>query len=105
MRLEDLILVSVDDHTVEPPDMFEHHLPAKWRDQAPKSVRKDSGIDAWGYEGNEIPHIGLNAVAGRPPEEHNIEPTRSPDIRRGCYDIHERVHHMPRTGLLASSCC
>ena len=72
MRLEDLILVSVDDHTVEPPDMFKNHLPAKWQDQAPKSVRKDSGIDVWSYEGNEIPNIGLNAVAGRPPEEYNI---------------------------------
>ena len=26
MRTEDLILVSIDDHVVEPPDMFEQHL-------------------------------------------------------------------------------
>ena len=32
MQLEDLILVSVDDHVVEPPDMFDNHLPAKWKD-------------------------------------------------------------------------
>src|SRR5207245_2105218 len=104
MRLEDLILVSVDDHTVEPPDMFENHLPAKWHDQAPKSVKKDSGIDVWVYEANEIPNIGLNAVAGRPPEEYNIEPTRYSDIRTGCYDIHARVKDMDRNGLLGSMC-
>ena len=32
MRTEDMILVSVDDHVVEPPDMFDGHLPAKYKD-------------------------------------------------------------------------
>ena len=36
MHLEDLILVSVDDHVVEPPDMFEGRLPARFADQAPR---------------------------------------------------------------------
>ncbi len=39
MRAEDLILVSVDDHVVEPPDLFEGHLPDKWMEFAPKSVQ------------------------------------------------------------------
>ena len=29
MNKEDMILVSVDDHIVEPPDMFNNHLPQK----------------------------------------------------------------------------
>ena len=29
MNSDDLILVSVDDHVVEPPDMFENHLSGK----------------------------------------------------------------------------
>ena len=37
MRPDDLILISVDDHLVEPPDMFEGHLPAKYADRAPRS--------------------------------------------------------------------
>ena len=40
MRAEDLILVSVDDHVVEPPDLFEGHLPEKWMEYAPKSVHR-----------------------------------------------------------------
>jgi hypothetical protein len=44
MRMEDMILVSIDDHSVEPPDMYERHLPAKYRDQAPKIVRNSAGI-------------------------------------------------------------
>ncbi len=26
---DEMILISVDDHIAEPPDMFEHHVPAK----------------------------------------------------------------------------
>jgi len=45
MRTEDLILVSVDDHVVEPPGMFDRHLPDRWKEHAPKAVRKDDGTD------------------------------------------------------------
>ncbi len=84
MRTEDLILVSVDDHVVEPPDLFEGRLPAKYQELAPKLVRKDDGTDVWQYDGSEIPNIGLNAVVGRPPEEYGIEPTSLDDMRQGC---------------------
>jgi len=104
MQLDDLILVSVDDHVVEPPDMFKNHLPDKWKDVAPKSVKRADGTDVWVYEGSEIPNIGLNAVAGRPPEEYNVDPTRYEEIRAGCYDINERVKDMNRNGVLGSMC-
>jgi predicted TIM-barrel fold metal-dependent hydrolase len=104
MQLEDLILVSVDDHVVEPPSMFDNHLPAKWKDHAPKSVKRPDGTDVWVYEGSEIPNIGLNAVAGRPPEEYNVDPTKYEEIRAGCYDIDERVNDMDRNGVLGSMC-
>ena len=105
MRTEDMILVSVDDHVVEPPTLFDNHLPDKWKEFAPKSVHDaERGIDVWTFEGNVIPNIGLNAVAGRPPEEYNIEPTSYDMIRAGCYDIHERVKDMNRNGVLGSMC-
>ena len=104
MNAEDLILVSVDDHTVEPPDMFVNHVPKRYRDQAPRMVKRLDGTDVWTYEGNEIPNIGLNAVAGRPPEEYNIEPTKLAEIRKGCYDIHERINDMNRNGVVGSMC-
>ena len=104
MRIEDLVLVSVDDHVVEPPDMFDRHLPAKWRDVAPRVIRRDDGSDVWAYDGKEIPNIGLNAVAGRPPEEYGMEPTAFSELRRGCYDIHERVRDMDANGVLGSMC-
>ena len=45
MQMDDMILVSIDDHMIEPPDMYKNHLPAKWLDQAPKIVRNAQGID------------------------------------------------------------
>ena len=31
MERDDLILISVDDHIIEPPDMFLNHLPGQVR--------------------------------------------------------------------------
>jgi predicted TIM-barrel fold metal-dependent hydrolase len=102
MNIDDLILVSVDDHVVEPPDMFEGHVPAKYKDLVPKVVVKDDGTDAWVFEGQEATNVGLNAVAGRPPDEYGVEPTRFSEMRPGCFDIHERVRDMNANGVLAS---
>ena len=104
MELNDLILVSVDDHVVEPPDMFAGRLAAKYVDLAPKVIQNDRGDDVWFYEGNELPNIGLNAVAGKPPEEYGIEPTTFSEMRPGCYDISQRIDDMNANGLLGSMC-
>ena len=105
MRLEDMILVSVDDHVVEPPDMFERPPPGASTPTSRRGVvRKDDGTDVWLYEGQEIPNIGLNAVAGRPPEEYGMEPTSFDEMRDGCYDIDERVRDMNANGVLGSMC-
>jgi predicted TIM-barrel fold metal-dependent hydrolase len=102
MDLDGLTLVSVDDHVVEPPDMFDGHIPERWRDQVPHIVRKEDGTEAWVFEGQEATNVGLNAVAGRPPDEYGIEPTRFDEMRPGCFDIHERIRDMNANGVLAS---
>ena len=104
MKTEDMILVSVDDHVVEPPDMFESHLAARYKDLAPKVIQNAHGDDVWFYEGQELPNIGLNAVAGKPPAEYGIEPTTFAEMRPGCYDIHERIRDMDANGVLGSMC-
>ena len=80
MRIEDMILVSVDDHVIEPANMFDRHIPSRWKDRAPKMVQNRNGDDMWTFEGSLLPNIGLNAVAGRPPEEYGWEPTRLSQI-------------------------
>ena len=103
MHAEDMILVSVDDHLVEPPDLFDGRLPAR-SDRAPKVIRTKNGDDVWTYNDAIIPNIGLNAVAGRPKEEYGIEPTSYEEMRRGCFDIAERVKDMNAGGVLGSMC-
>jgi predicted TIM-barrel fold metal-dependent hydrolase len=102
VKTDDLILVSVDDHVVEPPDMFDGRIPAKYRDHAPTVATKEDGSNAWVFEGQEATNVGLNAVAGRPPDEYGLEPTRFDEMRRGCFDIHERIRDMNANGVLAS---
>ena len=104
MKIDDMILVSVDDHVVEPPAMFQHHLPERYRSRAPRVVSKKDGSDVWVFEGVQLPNIGLNAVVGRPPEEYGVEPTSFDQLRPGTYDIHERIRDMNANGVLASMC-
>jgi predicted TIM-barrel fold metal-dependent hydrolase len=104
MDAKDMILISVDDHLVEPPNMFDGRLPARFADQAPRITRKPDGSDVWMFNGVEIPNIGLNAVAGRPKEEYGIEPTSYEEMRPGCFDVHERVKDMSAGGVLGSMC-
>ncbi len=104
MQMDDMILVSVDDHVVEPATMFDAHLPERWKAVAPKVVRKDNGSDVWVYEGQELPNIGLNAVSGRPAEEYGIDPCAFSQMRPGCYEIDDRVADMDANGVLGSMC-
>jgi predicted TIM-barrel fold metal-dependent hydrolase len=101
---DDMILISVDDHTVEPPDMFKNHLPKKYADDAPRLVHNEDGSDCWQFRDTVIPNVALNAVAGRPKEEYGIEPQGLDEIRPGCYNVDERVKDMNAGGILASIC-
>jgi predicted TIM-barrel fold metal-dependent hydrolase len=104
MKTDDLILVSIDDHVVEPPDMFLNHVPAKYKADAPIVVTDDKGVDQWFYQGRPQGVSGLNAVVSWPPEEWGRDPAGFAEMRPGVYDVHERVRDMSRNGILASMC-
>ena len=104
MDIKDMVLVSVDDHVVEPPDLFKDRLPTKYADLAPQFLTKEDGTNVWSYEGTEVGNVALNAVAGRPKDEYGIEPTSFGDIRPGCYDMDERVKDMDANGVLGALC-
>ena len=97
-------IVSVDDHLIEPPDLFEGRMPARLQERAPKVVDLPGGRQAWEYEGNFYPNVGLNAVVGRPREEWSMEPANFDEMRRGCWDIDARIADMDLAGIVASVC-
>src|SRR5207253_10528851 len=102
LDVDDLVLISVDDHVIEPPDLFVNHLDGKYLDRAPKLVRNDAGNDVWVFGDIVMETAALNAVAGRPKEEYGMEPQSLDEVRPGCYDVHERVKDMDAGGVLAS---
>lgn len=100
MNVNDMILLSIDDHMIEPPDMFEKHMPASMKDQAPKLTKVD-GKDKWVFQGEAVGVAGLAAVASWPKEEWCFDPTDLSEMRPGCYDVDERVKDMDANGMLA----
>ncbi len=83
MLRDEMILVSVDDHVVEPRDLFEHHLSPAWKSRAPRVARKKDGSEIWLFEGQQLPNLALSAVVGRPPAEWGVEPTSFEQLRPG----------------------
>jgi Amidohydrolase len=96
------VVISVDDHVIEPPDMFVGRLPSALARRAPKVVETDDGRQVWRYEDREYPNIGLNAVIGRPHEEWSMDAARFDEMRRGCWDIDARIADMDLAGIWAS---
>jgi predicted TIM-barrel fold metal-dependent hydrolase len=103
MRVDDMIMVSIDDHVVEPPDLFEKHIPAKYRDEAPRVV-KEGDADVWLFRDLKVGSPGLNAVVSWPRDEWGLDPVGFAEMRPGVYDIHQRVRDMDANGVLASMC-
>jgi predicted TIM-barrel fold metal-dependent hydrolase len=97
-------IISVDDHLIEPPDLFEGRMPATLADRAPRVVEFPNGRQAWEYEGQLYANVGLNAVVGRPKDEWSMEPARFDEMRPGCYDIHSRIEDMDAGGIWSSLC-
>jgi predicted TIM-barrel fold metal-dependent hydrolase len=96
-----MILISVDDHVIEPPDLFDGHLPDRFADRAPRIVKARDGADVWRFGKVTVPNVALNAVAGRPKSEYGLEPQSLDEIRPGCWQVDERVKDMNAGGILA----
>jgi hypothetical protein len=101
-------LISVDDHLIEHPKVWTDRLPQKYLDRCPRIVDEPSPsgglpIQVWYYEDKRFPAIGLNAVAGKKPEEFGVEPVRYADMIPGCYDPKARVVDMDLDGVYGAA--
>ena len=91
-----MILVSVDDHVVEPPDLFEKHVPAKYKDIAPRIEHMPDGTDRWRVPRLRHPErrASTRSRAARP---RNTAWTRraSTSCGPGTYDVKQpRARHV-----------
>jgi len=95
-------LISVDDHLMEPKHTFEGRIPAKFADQAPRVIETEEGHEIWVMEDTPYFQVGFMCVAGRPKEDHRVEPARYDEVRRGCWDIDARIEDMDIGGIWSS---
>ena len=95
-------LISVDDHLMEPPDTFEGRLEKKFQDRAPRVIETEEGHEVWSIDGTPYFQVGFMAVAGRPREDHRVEPSRFDEVRPGCWQIKHRIVDMDINGVWAS---
>ncbi|MGE3619097.1 MAG: amidohydrolase family protein [Acidimicrobiia bacterium] len=96
-----LRLFSVDDHIIEPANVWVDRVPSRWRDDAPRVVVED-GKEFWVYEGVRGQTMGLNAVAGKRKDQMHPDPVRFADMIPGCYDPVERAKDMLSDGIYGS---
>ena len=102
MTKDDMILISLDDHIVEPPTMYDQHLTPEQKQFAPKFLTDEKGNDVWEFDGQRFGNIGLNAVVGRPKDEYGMEPLSITDMRESCYMVDKRIEDMNVNGVLGS---
>jgi hypothetical protein len=96
----DYMLISTDDHIIEPADVWKGRLEEKYQSRAPKVVEID-GEERWVFENLKLINTGLSAMAGKKYEDYTPKAARFTDMRPGCYDPKERLKDMDVDGIEA----
>jgi predicted TIM-barrel fold metal-dependent hydrolase len=96
-------VISVDDHMLESPTLWQDRVPNRFKDVAPRLVDQPEG-QAWVYEDRSFPFSAIIAAAGGEPDTFSASQTSYSEIRPGCYDPVERVKDMDAGGIAVSLC-
>jgi predicted TIM-barrel fold metal-dependent hydrolase len=94
----------VDDHLLEPRNVFDGRMPAKFADRGPRVVQDEHGRDVWLFEDTAVSISGANALKSWRPEHYTLGPVNYDDVRTAMWDVDRRVEDMTRAGILASLC-
>ncbi|MEX2267940.1 MAG: amidohydrolase, partial [Acidimicrobiia bacterium] len=114
-------IVSVDDHVVEPPNVWQDRLPAKYEEIGPRTMRAPLGemtfvggkfsyapgddgpmCDWWLYEDLVYPLTRLSAAAGFDRDEVKVTAITFDEMRPGCFDQKARLEDMDANWTEAS---
>ncbi len=116
------LIVSVDDHVVEPAHVWEQWLPEKFRDAGPHIERKGLAdmrhvgggtyelefsddapqADCWVFDGQVLPHKRHVAAVGFDRDDMTLSPITYDEMRPGCYEPKARVEDMLMNHVEAS---
>jgi len=115
------LIISVDDHVMEPKTLWQDELPAAWRDRGPKVVTErvrlefkgghygfERGVadgdwcDIWVFDDLVVPTGLLHAPAGIPRDEQRNVPAVYEDLRPGTYDQAARLADMTENHVEAA---
>jgi predicted TIM-barrel fold metal-dependent hydrolase len=98
-------LISVDDHVLEPPTLFEGRLPAKFADVAPRVEYDHCEVPWWLVDGKRLPILFPNGAAGRVMREwKGGSRCKYDEFRLSVSDPIARLKDMDLTGVWASLC-
>ena len=117
-------IISVDDHVVEPPDMWQRWLPAKYRADGPRVERQKGTVrfsarrqyfqesddpdavwaDVWMYDGKGMPLVGGFASAGTDKNAADNAPMIYDEMRPGTHQQAARLEDMAANHTEASLC-
>jgi hypothetical protein len=119
-------IISVDDHIMEPPNVWQDRLPEKYKAIGPRMVRqkvadmqfvggvfsyREAGeheegtwCDWWHIEDLRYPLTRVMAAAGYSREEITISPITMEDMREGCWEQTARLADMDVNHVEASLC-
>ncbi len=116
-------IISVDDHVVEPPELWQERLPAKYRERGPRIVRRKlkrsaggtgganmgfvdapdgQWCDVWLYDDLEYPFMTLMAAIGF--KDLGFDVTTFDEIRPGSWKQPERLADMEANYVEAAVC-
>ncbi len=93
--------VSVDDHIIEPPHLWQTWLPARFRERGPRVVELADGTEAWSYEDRIVQTFrgSTRTLAGFDDEPRGV--ARFSEMRPGCYEPTARLADMDLDGVWA----
>jgi predicted TIM-barrel fold metal-dependent hydrolase len=98
-------LISVDDHVLEPPTVFQGRMPAKFADLAPRVDYDDTEVPWWIVDGKRLPILFPNGAAGRVMGEwKGGSRCKYDEFRLSVSDPVARLKDMDLTGVWASLC-
>ena len=114
--------VSLDDHVIEPPHLWQSWLPSRYRERGPRVVRDHTTVewingnqifrrggdgpacDFWVFEDVAWSHQMLNASAGYDERDWWMGPISFEQMRPGCYEPKARLQDMDLNHIDASLC-